>query len=261
MKLKAIIMACAFALVSAGAQAQQSGASGPPQSTPKASPSADAAERARIKEIVREVLKENPELVLDAIQVLEARERDEANNKAAQVLGQHRDQLEHAAGDPIGGNPKGDVTLVEFFDYKCPYCKQVNEQLFETVKQDGRVRVVFKELPILGRESLIASHAALASMSQGLDKYVAFHRALLAERGPLDEANVMRIAGTVGLDVAKLKTDMTKSTVDERIKRNLELAHELDIRGTPAFVIGDELIPGAVDAAAMKAAIAKARGG
>ena len=259
MKFRTMIAACALVLAPSLAPgfalAQQPAASTPAPSA------AEAAERARIKEMVREVLKENPELVLEAIQILEARERSEANSKAAEALNQHRDQLEHAAGDPIGGNPSGDVTLVEFFDYKCPYCKQVNEQLFETVKQDGRVRVVFKELPILGRESLIAAHAALASLNQGQSKYVAFHRALLAERAPLDEANVMRIAGTVGLDAGKLKADMVKGAVDERIKRNLELAHALDIRGTPAFVIGDELIPGAVDAAALKTAIAKARGG
>ena len=254
MDLKTMITACGLVLAPVLALAQQ-----PPASTPAASPAA-ATERARIKEIVREVLKEHPELVLEAIQELEARERSEANSRAAQALGQHRDQLERAPGDPVGGNPSGDVTLVEFFDYKCPYCKQVNEQLFETVKQDGRVRVVFKELPILGRESLIASHAALASMNQGQGKYVAFHRALLAERGPLDEAGVTRVAASVGLDTGKLKTDMVKTAIDDRIKRNLELAHALDIRGTPAFVIGDELIPGAVDAEALKTAIAKARG-
>ena len=97
------------------------------------------------------------------------------------------------------------------------------------------------------------------SFEQG--KYLAFHRALLAERGPLDEANVMRVAGTVGLDTAKLKTDMAKAEIDALIKRNLELAHVLDIRGTPAFVIGNELIPGAVDAATLRTAIDKARGG
>jgi protein-disulfide isomerase len=219
----------------------------------------DPAERARVKEMVREVLKENPELVLEALQVLEARERDEASNKSAKALGQFRDQLERDAQDPVGGNAQGDVTLVEFFDYKCPYCKQVADQMFQAVQADGHVRLVFKELPILGRESMIASRAALASIGQG--KYIAFHHALIAERGPLDEANVLRLATASGLDAARLKTDMAKSDIDARIKKNLELAHALDIRGTPAFVVGDQLIPGAIDAAALKAAIQKARGG
>jgi protein-disulfide isomerase len=254
MQFRAIMAAGALALATCAVQAQT------PAQTPKpADAAASAAERARIKDLVREVLKENPDLVLDALQALEARERDEASAKSARALAQYRDQLERDAGDPIGGNAGGDVTLVEFFDYKCPYCKQAAEQLFQAVQRDGRVRLVFKELPILGRESSIAARAALASMSQG--KYLAFHRALLAERGALDEANVLRIAGTVGLDAAKLKTDMAKSEIDERLKRNLALARALDIRGTPAFVIGDELIPGAVDAAALKTAIAKARGG
>ena len=251
---KAMMAACALALATCAAQAQ----------TPAPNPAArapEAAERARIKEIVREVLKENPDLVLDALQALEARERDEASAKSARALAQYRDQLERDSSDPVGGNAGGDVTLVEFFDYKCPYCKQVSDQLFDAVQRDGRVRLVFKELPILGRESAIAAHAALAAMNQGQAKYVAFHRALLAERGPLDEANVLRVAGGVGLDAAKLKTDMAKSEIDARLKRNLALARALDIRGTPAFVIGNELIPGALDADALRSAIDKARGG
>jgi protein-disulfide isomerase len=220
---------------------------------------ADPAERARLRDLVREILKENPEIVLDALQTLEAREHDEASAKSARALSQYRDQLERDAQDPVAGNPQGDVTLVEFFDYKCPYCKQAADQMFQAVQSDGKVRLVFKELPILGRESTIASRAALASLSQG--KYLAFHHALIAERGPLDEANVLRIATAVGLDAGRLKTDMAKTDIDARIKRNLELAHALEIRGTPAFVIGDALIPGAIDAAALKAAIQKARGG
>jgi protein-disulfide isomerase len=220
---------------------------------------ADPADRARLKELVREILKENPELVLEALQTLEAREHDEANTKSAQMVAQYRDRIEHDAQDPVAGNAQGDVTLVEFFDFKCPYCKQVSDQMFQAVQSDGKVRVVLKDLPILGRESLIAARAALASIAQG--KYLALHRALIAERGPLDEANVLRIAATVGLDAGRLKADMGKPDIDARIKRNLELAQALDIRGTPAFVIGDELIPGATDAATLKAAIQKARGG
>jgi protein-disulfide isomerase len=106
---------------------------------------------------------------------------------------------------------------------------------------------------------MVAARAALAAKEQG--KYIAMHRALLADRGALDETNVLRIAGTVGLDVAKLKTDMARGDIDERLKRTIELARVLDIRGTPAFVIGNELIPGAVDAAALTSAIQKARGG
>jgi protein-disulfide isomerase len=221
----------------------------------------DPAERARVKELVREILKENPEMVLEALQTLEAREHDEANAKSARLLGQYRDRIEHDPQDPVAGNPQGDVTVVEFFDFRCPYCKQVSDHLFETVKDDGKVRLVLKDLPILGRESVIAARAALAAMNQGQAKYLAFHHALVAERGPLDEANVMRIATQVGLDTARIKADMTKADIDAHIKRNLELAHELDVRGTPAFVIGDELIPGATDAANLRAAIQKARGG
>ncbi len=255
MNLKAIVTAGALALTAFAASAQK------PTEKPAAPPASESPERARIKEIVREVLRENPELVLDALQALEARERDEASAKSAKMLTQYRDQLEHDAHDPVGGNAKGDVTLVQFFDYKCPYCKQVSDQMFKAVEGDGKVRLVFKELPILGRESTIAAHAALAALAQGQAKYIAFHRALLAERGPLDEANVLRVATSAGLDAVKIKNDMAKSEIDDSLKRNLALAHALDIRGTPAFVIGSELIPGAVDAAALRSAIDKARGG
>jgi len=228
-------------------------------SAARAETPADPAERARIKAIVREVLKEDPELVLEALQTLEAREHDAADAKSAKIVSQYRDQIEHDPSDPVAGNPKGDVTVVEFFDFRCPYCKQVADDMFRTVQEDGKVRLILKDLPILGRDSVTASRAALASIGQG--KYLAFHHALIAERGPLDEATVLRIAGTVGLDTARLKADMAKPEIEQRIKRNVALAHALDLRGTPAFVIGDALIPGAIDADTLKAAIKKARGG
>lgn len=243
-----MIMVAGMLLLAAPALAQGTGASGDA-----------AAERARLKDMVREILRENPEIVLDAIQALEAKEREEANQKSTQALKQYRDQLERDGRDPVAGNAKGDVTVVLFSDYKCPYCKQVSDRVFQAVEGDGKARLVFKELPILGRESMIAARAALAAMEQ--NKYVPYHKALLADRGALDEANVLRIAGTLGLDVAKLKADMAKPDVEARLKRTIELARALDIRGTPAFVIGDALIPGAVDVGALRQAIQKARGG
>src|SRR5437868_4952605 len=137
MRLGLIIAACLCALA----------ATIPATRAQSVADTAATAERARIKEIVREILKENPELMLDAIQSLEAREREEAATKSARVLGEQRSRLERDAGDPVGGNAKGDVTLVAFLDYKCPYCKQVSDQLFKAVEGDGKVRLVFKELP------------------------------------------------------------------------------------------------------------------
>src|SRR5947208_3604685 len=125
MRFRTVFAASALVLAILPAQAQ--------------APSGDPAQRALIKELVREVLKENPELVLDALQALEAREREEAGAKASRALSQYRDQLERDTGDPVGGNAKGDVTLVQFFDYKCPYCKQASEALFQAVQGDGGV--------------------------------------------------------------------------------------------------------------------------
>lgn len=226
---------------------------------PAAAQDRPGLDRAAVKDLVRELLREEPELVLEALQTLEKREREASEAQAAAALKAKRNELERSPGDLVLGNPDGDITLVEFSDYRCPYCKQAAEPVMKAVKADGKVRLVLKELPILGRDSVTAAQAALAADRQG--KYAAMHDALMAHKGNLDEAAVMRIAGQVGLDTARLKTDMQRPDVQDKLKANLELARALDIRGTPAFIIGDALAPGAVDEAALKSMFAKARGG
>jgi protein-disulfide isomerase len=157
------------------------------------------------------------------------------------------------------GNRNGDVTVVEFFDYRCPYCKRAAPVLDEVIKADGRVRRVMKEFPILGPDSVIASRAALAARAQG--KYEELHRALIGARGQLDESAVMAAAKGVGLDLDRLRRDMRSTEIDGIIRRNRELAESLEITGTPAFVIGDAFLPGAADAATFRSLIQKARGG
>jgi protein-disulfide isomerase len=159
---------------------------------------------------------------------------------------------------PIAGNPKGDVTLVEFFDYRCPYCKQVEPALEKLIGDDRQLRFVFKEFPVLGPDSEVAARVALAAKKQG--KYDAFHRAMMTTPGRIDEATIYKVAGSVGLDVDKVKQDMRSPEIDKELKANLDLGKALDLDGTPSFIVGDTIIPGAISAGDLKQLIADARG-
>lgn len=210
-----------------------------------------------IEAIVRDYIVNHPEVLIEAMQNLESRQRENAAADAKQGIAQRKAELYDDASAPVAGNPKGDVTLVEFFDYRCPYCKQVKEPLEALLKADPKLKLVYKEFPILGPDSLVASRAALAARMQ--NKYLALHDALMKARGSLDEATVLRLAGSVGLDVERLKRDMESEEIARAIERNHALAEALKITGTPAFVIGERVIPGAVDVATLKRLVAEAR--
>lgn len=218
------------------------------------------AQRAQVQEIVRQMLKDHPEMVLEAIDALEAKEAKEKQDieaKAQEALKSKTAELTRDADDGVAGNPKGDVTLVEFFDYRCGYCKSMVDRIADIVKADGHIRVVYKEFPILGPNSIVASKAAIASMHQG--KYLPFHDALMASKGNLDEAAIYGLAKDAGLDVERLKHDMTDPAIDKLVAKNKDLAKVLDIDGTPGFIIGQQIIRGASDEATLKQAIAQAR--
>ncbi|MEL3892732.1 DsbA family protein [Ferrovibrio sp. MS7] len=202
-----------------------------------------------------EVLVRHPELINEAWQELK---QQEATIKAA--LTENRKEIFDDGVSHVAGNPKGDVTLVEFFDYRCGYCKQVQPSVLALLKEDSRLRVVLKELPVLGPDSVVAARAAIAAQQQP-GKYFAFHNAMMEHRGQLPEAEVLRIAKASGLDVAKLKADMAAPRVTEVIERNLALATKLGIQGTPGFVIGDEIVPGAIPLEAMRQLVKRQRGG
>jgi protein-disulfide isomerase len=214
-------------------------------------------QKAEVQKLIRETLLKNPEIIVQAVQ--ELRRRQEVAKAAAMksALKSKRSALLSDPSDPVVGNPKGDITIVEFFDYNCGYCKQVKNDLDAVVSKDGNIRLVYKEFPILGEGSHYASLAALASMRQG--KYEKFHNALIAFKGRLGEPQVIAIAKAVGLDVDKLRKDLKDPAFAEKIKANHELAKELGITGTPAFVIGDQLVPGAVPADQIIKHVADAR--
>ncbi|HYG85692.1 MAG TPA: DsbA family protein [Azospirillum sp.] len=218
-----------------------------------------ADQRSAIEQVVRDYLLKHPEVIVEAIEELQRRERADDDRKAAQALAQNRAKLFDDPASPVAGNPKGDVTLVEFFDYQCGYCKAVQADVQRLIKDDGKLRFVFKELPILGPASVVAAKAALASRTQG--KYEAYHNALMGHRGQLDEATILKLASSVGLDADRLKKDMDSPDIQQAIAANLTLAEQLGIRGTPGFVVGNRIVPGAIKLDDMKKLVAEARKG
>lgn len=209
-------------------------------------------QRQAIEGIIHDYLMQNPDVLIEALRAAE-------DAKSKQVLGEHHHEIFDDPATPVGGNPQGDVSLVEFFDYRCPYCKQVQPTLETLLRKDPNLRFVYKEMPVLGPSSVVAAHAALAARLQG--KYEAFHDAMMAAKGQISDDVVYRVAGSVGLDVDRLKRDMESPEIDQAVKANLALAEALDIRGTPGFVIGNHIIPGAVDLDALKDLIAESRKG
>jgi protein-disulfide isomerase len=216
-------------------------------------------QRKAIEEIIHDYLTQNPDLMLDVLQAAQEKLKGDSREKAAAALIERRHELLEDPDSPVGGNPKGDVSLVEFFDYRCPYCKQVEPAIEALLGKDKQLRFVYKEFPVLGPDSVHAARAALAARKQG--KYEPMHRALMAVKGPLDEPAIMKVAASVGLDLERLKTDIAAPETDRTLKANVNLAEALDIRGTPGFVIGDEIVPGAVSLEELKRLIEAARHG
>jgi protein-disulfide isomerase len=214
-------------------------------------------QRQAIEAVIRDYLTKNPEVMLDALQAAEDKIKSESHINASAALAARRHEVFDDPDSPIAGNPKGDATLVEFFDYRCPYCKQVVPAIEALLAEDRQLRFVYKEFPVLGPDSVTAARAALAARKQG--KYDAMHRALMGLKGQINEAAVFKLASSVGLDVERLKHDMAAPDIDRMLKANDNLAKALEIRGTPGFVIGDEIVPGAISLDALKQLIAAAR--
>lgn len=200
--------------------------------------------RQEIESIIKEYLIKNPEVIKEALDELERRQMAAAQLKTKATITEKAKEIYRAKEDLVLGNPEGRISVVEFFDYNCGYCKRAIPEVAKLIESDKDVRVVIKEFPILGQGSVFAAKAALASRAQG--KYVEFHHALTAIEGVKDEVSVMQAAEQVGLDIEKLKTDMEAEAVLEVIRRNYGLAEALSINGTPSFIIGDSLEPGFV---------------
>ena len=210
-----------------------------------------------IGKIIREYLINNPEVIFEAVQRhREKQQRLQADRDRAAVK-QHAKALLADPDSFVGGNPDGDVTLVEFFDYRCGYCKRFASVLTTITKRDPKLRVVYKEFPVLGQDSFRAAQAALAARGQGY--YLEFHEALMKADGPLTDKAIMTVARSVGLDVGRLKRDMETPKVLNVIGNNRRLATALAIDGTPTLVVGDLIVRGAVPIQDLTAMIARAR--
>lgn len=207
---------------------------------------ADSLNEDRVKELVLEAIRENPEIVLEAVQIIEQREQQRQAAAAATVLSNNRDLLENDPNAPVLGNPEGDVTVVEFFDYNCPYCRNVKPHIEALLNADPNVRLVYREWPILGDGSVFAAQAALAAREQG--KYEEFHWALMGMNGRAEEASVIQLAQQIGLDISQLRRDMNSPEIEAHIATSMELSRALGFNGTPSFVIGDTLVPGVIEA-------------
>ncbi len=216
----------------------------------------NAAQRAEIVEIVRDALKRDPSILRDAVVALQADdgEREKTATHAAVLAA--RDAM-ITPNDPVAGNPNGNVTIVEFFDVRCPYCRKLEPEMSALLSSDHDVRLVYKDLPILGPASVIGTKALLAARKQ--DAYEKLRDVVMRMPPDITRTGIETEAKKLGLDTGRLMHDMDDPSVQRQIDANLRLAQRLGIQGTPAMVVGDDLLPGAVDATELKQAVAEAR--
>jgi protein-disulfide isomerase len=210
-----------------------------------------------VEQTIRDYILANPEVVRDALLELQRRQQEAEQVARQGAIAELHEYIATLPADYVKGDPAAETAVIEFFDYRCPYCKAVTPAIDGVVAEDPGVRVVLIEFPILGEESLFASRAAIASRAQG--KYLEFHDAMMTHKGKLDQDTILELADDAGIDVEKLKSDMKGPEIDALIGRHHQLADKLGVTGTPAFIIGQELVPGAIDAETMKAKIKQAR--
>src|SRR5690606_26766808 len=197
-------------------------------------------QREAIGEIVRDYLLKNPEVLTEVIAELEKRQAEAQRVAQAGALQETRDTLLNAPHSYVAGNPSGDVTLVEFFDYNCGYCKRALADVQTLVKSDSKLRVVLKDFPVLGPDSVEASQVALAARKQLDDaKLFDFHMKVMETRGRVNGERALAVAEEMGLDVARLKKDMASPEVRSALQENMGLGDKLGLSGTPAFIVGD----------------------
>lgn len=225
-----------------------------------AAPSLSEQQRREIEALIGDYIRKNPEIILESVRNLQMREEAEQTRKREEALMARRDDIERDSSSPVVGNPDGDVTVVEFFDYRCGYCKAVLPSLQRLLKEDPKVRYVLKELPILSPESRIAARFALAVWRIQPRRYFDLHTKFMESKGEFTETRIFEIARAAGVDVERARKEMDNPEVQRMLDRNMELATALGISGTPGFVIGSRLIPGAIDLDALKRLVAEARG-
>ena len=219
----------------------------------------DAKQTGDIETIVHDYLVQHPEVLLEALDALEAKRSREQVASQKKAIEEVSPALFETPKDTVIGNPDGDVTVVEFFDYNCAYCKRALPDMEAMVKTDSKLRFILKEIPVLGPQSVAASKVSLALRKIAPVQYAAFHQKLLGARGTADEASALAVASSLGVDAAALKQVMDSQEVGAELSKLGEMATTLSISGTPSYVVEDQVLAGAVGLDALKNAVANVR--
>ena len=219
------------------------------------------AQRGEIEKIIKEYLIKHPEVLQEAMAELEKKQQLAETEKARSAIKNHSDALFNSPRQVVLGNPQGDVTFVEFFDYNCGYCKRALNDMMELMGKDPKLKVVLKEFPVLGPGSVEAAQVAVAVRMQDKTgkKYLEFHQKLLGGRGQVDKAKALAAAKEIGLDMARLDKDLKSEEVAKTLEESMKLAEALGLNGTPSYVIGNDVVIGAVGLAALSQKIKAAR--
>lgn len=200
---------------------------------------------AEVEKTVRDYLLKNPQILIQMSESLERRQAEERELRLRTAISENADMIFRDDYGLEAGDPEGDVTIVEFSDYNCPYCKRAFNAVTKLLDSDKKVRVILKEFPIFGERSEAAARAAIAAKNQG--KYFEMHAALLRNRGQNNEQTALKLAEGLGLDIEKLRADMNSEETTKIIRETRELGNKLGIQGTPFYLVGDRTIPGAPD--------------
>jgi protein-disulfide isomerase len=227
--------------------------------TPLRAQDFSTAQRGAIEKIIRDYLLAHPEVLQEAIAELEKRQQVAETEKARSAVKNHSEALFNSPRQVTLGNAQGDVTFVEFFDYNCGYCKRALSDMMEIMKKDPKLKVVLKEFPVLGQGSLEAAQVAVAVRMQDPKKYLDFHQKLLLGRGQADKARALAVAKEVGLDVARIERDLKSEEVAKTLEESMKLAEALGLNGTPSYVIGNDVVVGAVGLATLSQKVQAAR--
>ena len=218
-------------------------------------------QRGEIERVVKDYLVAHPEVLQEVLSELEKRQSDADAAKHRDGVKQYSQALFYSPRQVTIGNRQGDVTLVEFFDYNCGYCKRALADMLNLMKEDAKLRVVLKEFPVLGPSSVEAAQVAVAVRMQDPTgkKYLEFHQKLLGGRGPADRAHALAVAKDIGLDMARIEKDMAGDEAKATLEENMHIAEALGLNGTPSYVIGTEVVVGAVGLAALREKVGTAR--
>lgn len=219
----------------------------------------DEQQKKEMGAFIREYLIENPEILIEAQNALEAKQQSKRVEQSMKGIADNRQQIFSSPTDITLGNPKGDVTVVEFFDYNCGYCKRALSDMEEILAKDKNVRFILKEFPILGPDSLAAHRVANAVRLLAPEKYAQFHRTLLGAEEHASEATAVAVATSLGLSEAAIRKSMAEKPNDDIVRQAYQLANSIGITGTPTYILGDEAVFGAVGSEMIEEKVANVR--